>query len=152
MKQHIIPSPLLLVVFAAFMLLAPALARAQVAHTTVELGSNGALVFSVNGIALHVVGGAKVASSSVSSSDLTLVLAPPTQVVIKAPNLNMMTVARSSGATDYTASTVCNGTLSQVDISTGTATTTVTITPDSAVCTTNNGSGGGGSDSGSGGG
>src|SRR3989344_8329996 len=146
MNQHtIVFRSAMLLAFAALLLLAPMLARAQVAHTEVELGADGALIFSVNGIALHVVGGAKVASTSVSSTALTLVLAPPTHVVIKAPDLNTMTVERASGDTDYTVDSVCNGTLSQKDITTGAATTTITITPDTGLCATGGGGGPGGS-------
>ena len=56
-----------------------------------------------------------------------------------------MTVERASGDTDYTVDSVCNGTLSQKDITTGAATTTITITPDTGLCATGGGGGPGGS-------
>jgi len=147
MKQHaIIPSSVALLVLSALLLLSPMLANAQVAYNEVTLGTGGNMVFSVNGIAIHVVSGGTVASTSVDASTLTLVLAPPGLITIKAPDLNTMAVEYASGSTDYTIDSVCNGTLSQKDIAIGSATTTFTITPDAGLCATNNGGGGGGGD------
>ena len=129
----------------------PGFALAATSNADVTLTSS--VSFSVNSIALSVSSTGTIASTSVSSTALSILLGPGSTISVTAPGRNQLTFSGESG---YLTDKICNDTTSSFTLlaASGTATTTVTVTPSTTLCSSSQstGSGGGGISTGSSGG